>query len=206
MIAKRTSKSAWVSFRLLVALTLCFAGLSLAVTASASWQGLAMALRVKSSPKQLSLAEKMKAKARKSGRASEEETKPPRSMAGKINAPSGPRVLGPAGWPRFNGAQPTVTQQTNAIGQTVYSIAPSNFALSYELYGIAAAVLGGCSLRGGEGSVLGIVLGTVLLQVLQNLVNLLGIKSTLEMVVMGVVILIGVIIDQVLNRRARKTR
>jgi ribose transport system permease protein len=81
------------------------------------------------------------------------------------------------------------------------SIAPSSFGLSYELYGIAAAVLGGCSLRGGEGSVLGIVLGTALLQVLQNLVNLLGISSTLEMVVMGVVILAGVMMDQALKSR-----
>ena len=55
----------------------------------------------------------------------------------------------------------------------------------YELYGIAAAVLGGCSLRGGEGSILGIVLGAILLQVLQNLVNLLGIPSSLNFAVMG---------------------
>jgi ribose transport system permease protein len=61
-------------------------------------------------------------------------------------------------------------------------------------------VLGGCSLRGGEGSVLGIVLGAVLLQVLQNLVNLLGIPSSLNFAVMGGVILIGVIADQQLVR------
>src|SRR5207302_4068262 len=60
------------------------------------------------------------------------------------------------------------------------SISPANYGLSYELYGIAAAVLGGCSLRGGEGSILGIVIGTALLQVLQNLVNLLGIPSSLN--------------------------
>ena len=46
-------------------------------------------------------------------------------------------------------------------------------------------MLGGCSLRGGEGSIIGIVLGTVLLQVLQNLVNLLGIPSSLNFAVMG---------------------
>jgi len=37
------------------------------------------------------------------------------------------------------------------------SISPSNHGNSFELYGIAAAVLGGCSLRGGEGSILGIL-------------------------------------------------
>ena len=60
------------------------------------------------------------------------------------------------------------------------SISPSSHGNFFELYGIAAAVLGGCSLRGGEGSIVGILLGTTLLQVLQNLVNLLGIPSSLE--------------------------
>jgi ribose transport system permease protein len=82
------------------------------------------------------------------------------------------------------------------------SISPSSHGNFYELYAIAAAVLGGCSLRGGEGSILGIVIGTALLQVLRNLVNLLDIPSSLDFAVMGAVILIGVIADQVF--RARK--
>lgn len=81
------------------------------------------------------------------------------------------------------------------------SISPSSHGNSYELYGIAAAVLGGCSLRGGSGSIIGILIGTALLQVLQNLVNLLGIPSSLNFAVMGVVILIGVIADQLLQNR-----
>ncbi len=81
------------------------------------------------------------------------------------------------------------------------SITPSTHGNFYELYGIAAAVLGGCSLRGGEGSIVGILLGTALLQVLQNLVNLLGIPSSLNFAVMGAVILIGVVADQLFNRR-----
>jgi ribose transport system permease protein len=76
------------------------------------------------------------------------------------------------------------------------SILPSGHGNFYELYAIAAAVLGGFSLRGGEGSIVGVVLGTILLQVLQNLVNLLGIPSSLNFAVMGGVILIGVIADQ----------
>jgi ribose transport system permease protein len=59
------------------------------------------------------------------------------------------------------------------------SVSPANHGNAYELYGIAAAVLGGCSLRGGEGSIVGILIGTALLQVLRNLVNLLGIPSSL---------------------------
>jgi ribose transport system permease protein len=81
------------------------------------------------------------------------------------------------------------------------SISPSSHGNFYELYGIAAAVLGGCSLRGGEGSIVGILIGTALLQVLQNLVNLLGIPSSLNFAVMGAVILIGVIADQLLRQR-----
>ena len=81
------------------------------------------------------------------------------------------------------------------------SISPSAHGNFYELYAIAAAVLGGCSLRGGEGSILGIVLGAILLQVLQNLVNLLGIPSSLNFAVMGTVILLGVLADQQLQRR-----
>jgi ribose transport system permease protein len=83
------------------------------------------------------------------------------------------------------------------------SVSPSSFGNSYELYAIAAAVLGGCSLRGGEGSILGIVLGTALLQVLQNLVNILGIPSSLNFAVMGTVILLGVLADQQLQARRR---
>ncbi len=84
------------------------------------------------------------------------------------------------------------------------SVSPSNHGNFYELYGIAAAVLGGCSLRGGEGSILGIVIGTALLQVLQNLVNLLGIPSSLNFAVMGAVVLVGVLSDQIFQRRAER--
>ena len=79
------------------------------------------------------------------------------------------------------------------------SVSPSSQANFYELYAIAAAVLGGFSLRGGEGSIIGVVLGAILLQILQNLVNLLGIPSSLNFAVMGTVILIGVLVDQQLG-------
>ncbi len=86
------------------------------------------------------------------------------------------------------------------------SVSPSGHAQSYELYGVAAAVLGGCSLRGGEGSVLGIVFGAFLLQILQNLVNLLGIPSSLNLAVMGAVILLGVLADQLLKNRKPRVK
>jgi ribose transport system permease protein len=86
------------------------------------------------------------------------------------------------------------------------SISPSSHGNFFELYGIAAAVLGGCSLRGGEGSIVGILIGVALLQVLQNLVNLLGVPSSLNFAVMGFVILLGVIGDQMLKQRTAKKR
>src|SRR5262245_18898250 len=84
------------------------------------------------------------------------------------------------------------------------SVSPSSHGSFFELYGIAAAVLGGCSLRGGEGSIVGILLGTALLQVLQNLVILLKIPTSLNFAVMGAVILIGVLADQLLKRKKGK--
>jgi ribose transport system permease protein len=84
------------------------------------------------------------------------------------------------------------------------SISPANHGNAYELYGIAAAVLGGCSLRGGEGSIVGVLIGTALLQVLRNLVNLLGIPSSLDFAVMGAVILIGVMADQIFTERRNR--
>lgn len=84
------------------------------------------------------------------------------------------------------------------------SVSPANHGNAYELYGIAAAVLGGCSLRGGEGSVIGVLIGTALLQVLRNLVNLLGIPSSLDFAVMGAVILLGVMADQIFTERRNR--
>ena len=84
------------------------------------------------------------------------------------------------------------------------SISPASHGNFYELYAIAAAVVGGCSLRGGEGTVLGIVIGAALLQVLRNLVNLLDIPGSLDFAVMGAVILIGAVADQLFGRRVRR--
>jgi ribose transport system permease protein len=83
-------------------------------------------------------------------------------------------------------------------------VSPSTQGNFYELYGIAAAVLGGCSLRGGEGSILGILIGTTLLLVLQNLVNLLNIPSSLNFAVMGGVVLLGVLADELIQKARRK--
>jgi len=85
------------------------------------------------------------------------------------------------------------------------AVQPDSYGSFYELYAIAAAVLGGCSLRGGEGSVWGVLIGAAILQLLFNAIGILGIPSTLEFAIAGLVILVGAIADeairQIVNRR-----
>jgi ribose transport system permease protein len=86
------------------------------------------------------------------------------------------------------------------------SVAPSSFGNFFELYAIAAAVLGGCSLRGGEGGILGVVVGTALMQVLYNLIVLLKISDKLEFAIIGAVILVGVMADEFIRGIAARRR
>ncbi len=86
------------------------------------------------------------------------------------------------------------------------SISPSSFGNFFELYAIAAAVLGGCSLRGGEGSIIGVVIGTAVMQILNNLIVLLKISGSLEFAIIGSVILIGVLADEFVKRIAAQRR
>ncbi|MGK0241208.1 MAG: ABC transporter permease [Verrucomicrobiia bacterium] len=78
----------------------------------------------------------------------------------------------------------------------IADVVPSVHGNFFELYAIAGAVLGGCSLRGGEGTVIGIILGTTVLLVLQNMVNLLGYDSSFSKVITALVILGGVLVDR----------
>ncbi|HMQ22423.1 MAG TPA: ABC transporter permease, partial [Planctomycetota bacterium] len=84
---------------------------------------------------------------------------------------------------------------------------PTDFGNFYELYAIAGAVLGGCALRGGEGSVLGLVIGAALMQVLRNTIRLVdALPNQAEYAILGVVILAGVLLDESVRRmtKARK--
>lgn len=89
---------------------------------------------------------------------------------------------------KHNSAQPTTT---------------GNFL---ELYAIAGAVLGGCSLRGGEGNVLGVLIGTAILILLPTLITMFGIPSDVEFIVIGLALLFGAILDEALRRFGAKTR
>lgn len=88
----------------------------------------------------------------------------------------------------------------------INSIQPSSHGNFYELYAIAAAVLGGCSLRGGEGSILGVVIGAAVMRVLYNSINLLGIPTQLEFAIIGGVILVGVVVDELVKRLVTRSR
>ena len=90
------------------------------------------------------------------------------------------------------------------IAFKVNSLGPTDFGGFYELYAIAGAVLGGCSLRGGSGNMLGVVIGASLIVVLRNLVNILEIPSQVEYVVIGGAILTGVCIDELFARRRQR--
>ena len=88
----------------------------------------------------------------------------------------------------------------------VNSVQPAAHGNFYELYAIAAAVLGGCSLRGGEGSILGVVIGAAVMRLLYNAINVSGIPTQLEFAIIGAVILAGVIADELIRRVAGQRR
>ncbi len=74
--------------------------------------------------------------------------------------------------------------------------AQPNAGISYELDSIAAVVIGGTSLSGGRGSILGTVLGAIIIGVLNNGLVLLNVSPFWQQVVKGAVILLAVIIDK----------
>lgn len=75
-----------------------------------------------------------------------------------------------------------------------------------ELYAILGAVLGGCSLRGGEGTAIGVILGAMVLPVLETLVSFRGLKNNAIPAVIGLTLLVGTIVDELIRRRSRVHR
>jgi ribose transport system permease protein len=92
--------------------------------------------------------------------------------------------------------------------------------IAYELYAIAAAVLGGCSLRGGEGTVLGIIIGSAVMRVIDNGINMFQVHyvdaekipriwrldQNWTNIIIGMVIAVAVILDQVVHLVQAKRR
>jgi ribose transport system permease protein len=92
--------------------------------------------------------------------------------------------------------------------------------VAYELYAIAAAVLGGCSLRGGEGTIVGIVIGSAMMRVIDNGINMFQVRYVDEdgirrvwrldpnwtFIIIGAVILLAVVLDQLAHLLQAKRR
>ncbi|MFC1565433.1 ABC transporter permease [Candidatus Neomarinimicrobiota bacterium] len=75
--------------------------------------------------------------------------------------------------------------------------------IMYELDAIAATVIGGTSLLGGEGRVMGTLIGALIMGVLRNGLNLLGVSSFLQQTIIGSVIIVAVLVDMTLKRRKK---
>ena len=87
------------------------------------------------------------------------------------------------------------------LGSQLKSGAPT-FGLLYELYVIAAVVVGGASLSGGEGTMFGTLIGALVIAVIQNGMNLTGVDPDTQKIVLGFVILGAVSLDM-FKRRPR---
>ena len=82
--------------------------------------------------------------------------------------------------------------------------AQSVAGLDYEMDAIASCVIGGTSLLGGFGSVWGTFVGSIIMIVIRNGLNLLNVSSNLQKLVIGVVILLAVLADSIRNKAAAK--
>jgi ribose transport system permease protein len=80
------------------------------------------------------------------------------------------------------------------------------YGLTYELYVIAAVVVGGTSLSGGEGRIFGTLIGAFIIAVIQNGMNLTNVESYTQKVVLGLVILGAVLLDRLKHQRFRRKR
>jgi ribose transport system permease protein len=87
------------------------------------------------------------------------------------------------------------------IASRLNSAQPS-LGLGYELDAIAAAVIGGVSLSGGEGTIVGTIIGAFIISVLTNGLRILSVPQEWQIVVTGLIIILAVYLD-ILRRRAR---
>jgi len=78
--------------------------------------------------------------------------------------------------------------------------AEANAGMGYELDAIAAAAIGGASLAGGRGSMIGTLLGTIILAVLANGLTLLSVQSFYQVIMTGAIIIIAILVDKFTNQ------
>lgn len=80
----------------------------------------------------------------------------------------------------------------------------SDMGSGWELDAIAAVVLGGTSIFGGSGSIIGTVIGFILIQLLKNGLSLMGVTGDATIVVIGLVLIISILINNLIQRQAEK--
>ncbi len=85
-----------------------------------------------------------------------------------------------------------------------YEAAQTNTALGFELQTVAAAVVGGVNMLGGSGTVLGVLLGSLLLGIISNALTLVNISPFWELAAQGLLILLAVVADSAIQRRLRQ--
>jgi ribose transport system permease protein len=88
------------------------------------------------------------------------------------------------------------------IGARLNSAQPA-LGAGYELDAIAAAVIGGTSLSGGEGSILGTIIGALFIATLANGLRVMGVQQEWQIVVTGTVLIFAVFLDRLLKQRSR---
>lgn len=89
----------------------------------------------------------------------------------------------------------TVGVSSILLSSRLNSVSPGDAGLFYELDAIAAVVIGGTALSGGKGTIWGTVIGAIILGIINNMLNLLGVSPYLQGTVKGMVILIAVLVQ-----------
>src|SRR6185312_11179044 len=85
-----------------------------------------------------------------------------------------------------------------------YGAGASGDGQGYELNVIAAAVVGGASLIGGKGTALGALLGALVIQLISTGIVILGINQNYSQIIIGAVVIIAVLLDQINNWLAKR--
>jgi ribose transport system permease protein len=94
----------------------------------------------------------------------------------------------------------TVAVTAVLLSSRLNSISSSNAGQNYELDAIAAVIIGGTSMSGGSGSIIGTVIGAIILGIVNNMLNMLGVSPYLQGTVKGLVIIGAVLIQRKNNK------
>ena len=119
---------------------------------------------------------------------------------GKVLAREGVELVYGGG---SNGLMGALASVSAAIATARLDAATNALGTLDELYVIASAVIGGTSLAGGVGTVVGAMIGALVMQSLQSGMTLIGLDTPLQSVVVGIVLVFAVWLDTLYRRRAK---